>query len=140
MAQTYGLALIPWSPLAGGFLTGKYRRGEKGREGARYQAGNEWADRQFTDAAFDVLSVVEAIGKEKRCTPSQLAVAWCAQQPGITSPIIGPRTVEQLKDNLGAATAKLSDEDRARIEAVAPPGRAIVPYYEADFGPHKFRW
>lgn len=140
MAQTYGLALIPWSPLAGGFLTGKYRRGETRPEGARFQEGDEWDDRHFTDDAFDVLEVVEAIAKEKGCTPGQFALAWCAQQPGITGPIIGPRSMEQLEDNLGAVNVKVIDEDRARIDAVAPPGRATVPYYQADFGPHKFRW
>ncbi|MDQ5854464.1 MAG: aldo/keto reductase [Chloroflexota bacterium] len=137
MAQTYGLALIPWSPLAGGFLTGKYRRGEPRTEG-RFKDNPEWNSRGFENA-FDVLDVVEAIAQEKDCSPSQLALAWCAQQPGITSPIIGPRTMEQLEDNLRAAEIVVTDADRARIDEVAPPGRAIVPYYQADFGPHPFR-
>ncbi|MCD6291156.1 MAG: aldo/keto reductase, partial [Anaerolineae bacterium] len=59
---------------------------------------------------------------------------------GITSPIIGPRTMEQLEDNLGALDVTLTEEDLKRLDQVAPPGRAVVPYYEADFGPHKFRW
>jgi aryl-alcohol dehydrogenase-like predicted oxidoreductase len=135
MAQTYGLALIPWSPLAGGFLSGKYRRGEASPEGARFREG----DRHFTEAAFKVLEVVEEVAKEKSCTPSQFALAWCAQQPAITSPIIGPRTMEQLEDNLGSVNLKVTDEDRTRLNAVAPPGQVTVPYYEADFGPHKYR-
>ncbi|MCD6290193.1 MAG: aldo/keto reductase, partial [Anaerolineae bacterium] len=124
-AQTYGFALIPWSPLAGGFLTGKYRRGEERPEGSRFaaRAGSEWAERHFTDAAFDVLDVVEALAQEKGCTPSQIALAWCAQQPGITSPIIGPRTMEQLEDNLGALDVTLTEEDLKRLDQVAPPGR-----------------
>ncbi len=139
MAQTYGIALIPWAPLAGGFLTGKYRRGEEPSEGSRYQEGSA-RGRLFTDAAFDVLDVVLEIAKEKGCTPSQFALAWGAQQPGITSPIIGPRTMEQLEDNLGAMDVKITDKDLTRIDEVAPPGRVTVPYYDADFGPHKFRW
>lgn len=135
MAQTYGLALIPWSPLASGFLSGKYRRGEGLPEGARLREG----DRHFTEAAFKVLDVAEEIAKEKGCTSSQLALAWCTQQPGITSPIIGPRTMEQLEDNIGSVNLKVTDEDRARLNAVAPPGQVTVPYYEADFGPHKYR-
>jgi len=87
-----------------------------------------------------VLETLEKIAGEKGCTVSQLALAWCAQQPGITSPIIGPRTMEQLEDNLGALNVKITDEDKTRIDAVAPPGREIVSYYEADFGPHQYRW
>lgn len=140
MAQTYGLALIPWSPLAGGFLTGKYRRSEPRPKGARLQEPSEWHDRHFTDRAFQVLEVVEAMAKEKGCTPGQIALAWCAQQPGITSPIIGPRTLEQLEKYLEALHVRITGEDRKRLDEVAPPGGMIVPYYEADFGPHTFRW
>ena len=139
MAQTYGTALIPWSPMAGGFLTGKYRRGEARPADARYQDESENRD-LFSDAAFNVLDVVLAIAAEKGCTPSQLALAWCAQQPGITSPIVGIRTMEQLEDNLGAIDVQVTDEDRARIDEVTPPGGVITRYYRADFGPHLFRW
>ena len=139
MAQTYGTALIPWSPMAGGFLTGKYRRGEARPTDARYQDENENTD-LFSDAAFNVLDVVLAIAAEKGCTPSQFALAWCAQQPGITSPIVGVRTMEQLEDNLGAINVQVTDEERERIDEVAPPGGVITRYYRADFGPHLFRW
>ena len=140
MAITYGIGLIPWSPLAGGFLTGKYQRGQARSQDARFSEKNEWADRHFIDRAFDVLELVETIAGEKNCTVSQFALAWCAQQSGITSPIIGPRTMEQLEDNLCAVEVKVTDEDRVRIDALVPPGREIVPYYEADFGPHRYRW
>ena len=139
MAQTYGTALIPWSPMAGGFLTGKYRRGEARPADARYQDENENPD-LFSDAAFNVLDVVLAIAAEKGCTPSQFALAWCAQQPGITSPIVGVRTMEQLEDNLGAIDVQVTDEERERIDEVTPPGGVITRYYRADFGPHLFRW
>jgi aryl-alcohol dehydrogenase-like predicted oxidoreductase len=140
MAQTYGLALIPWSPLAGGFLSGKYRRGEGPPPGSRLGQHAEGEDPHFTDAAFGVLEVVRALAREQGATPGQVALAWVAQQPGVTSPIIGPRTLAQLEDCLGAVHVQLTAEDRARLDEVAPPGRAIVPYYEADFGPHRFRW
>ena len=139
MALTYGIGIIPWSPLAGGFLTGKYQRGQERVQGARFTDKNEWTDRHFVDRAFDVLELIESIAKEKKCSVSQFALAWCAQQPGITSPIIGPRTMEQLVDNLGALDVKVTDEDKTRIDALVPPGREVVPYYEADFGPHSFR-
>ena len=142
MAQTYGIAIIPWSPLAGGFLTGKYTRGESRPEGTRFDPENksEWAESHFTDSAFDALELIQAIAEEKNCSISQLALAWCAQQPGITSPIIGPRTMDQLNDNLGASSVKINEDDRKKIDALIQPGRAIAPYYQADFGPHKYRW
>ncbi len=140
MAQTYGFAILPWSPLAGGFLTGKYRRGEERAQDSRFAENNEWTDRHFTGRAFDVLEAAEQIAKEKHCTISQFALAWCAQQPGVTSPIIGPRTMDQVKDNLGAANVQVTDEDRERIDALVPPGTEVVPYYSADFGPSKYRW
>ncbi|MBE3582763.1 MAG: aldo/keto reductase [Limnochordaceae bacterium] len=141
MARTYGIGILPWSPLAGGFLTGKYARGQAAPAGSRFAGrDDEWRQRHFTEAAFQVMDVVQQLAAEKGCTPSQLALAWVAQQPGVTSPIIGPRTMAQLEDNLGATQVTITDEDRARLNRVSPPGRAIVPYYEADFGPHQFRW
>lgn len=140
MAITYGFALIPWSPLAGGFLTGKYKRGQDKPPDARHSAGRFYGD-HFIDAAFDVVERLEEVARDKGCTPSQLALAWCMHQPGITSPIAGPRTVEHIEDNLGAVDVAVSDEDRARLDDVAKPGLAVLPnYYNADFGPHKFRW
>ena len=139
MAQTYGLALIPWSPLAGGSLTGKYQRGGEAPAGSRY-AGRTGHGGEFeNDKYWAVIDLLRQMATEKGCSVSQLALAWCAGQPGITSPIIGPRTMDQLEDNLGAPQVKLSDEDRLRLDEVAPPGRAISPYYEADFGPHAYR-
>jgi aryl-alcohol dehydrogenase-like predicted oxidoreductase len=140
MAQTYGVALLPWSPLAGGFLSGKYRRGEPPPPRSRLGQNPTGAEPHFTDAAFQVLDVVTALAREQGATPGQLALAWVAQQPGITSAIIGPRTLAQFEDCMGAMDVQLTAEDRARLDAAAPPGRVIVPYYEADFGPHRFRW
>lgn len=139
-AQTYGTALIPWSPLAGGFLTGKYTREAKPADSRYGQRESERSRQLFSEPSFRVLDVVQELADEKGCTPGQIALGWVARQPGITSPIIGPRTMEQLEDNLGAVDAQLTDEDRARLDAVAPPGRAIVTYYQADWGPHRFRW
>lgn len=147
MAQTYGIAIIPWSPTAGGFLTGKYQRDMPPPVGSRFEAFWKSAKQQhYAEAAFTVLDLVETLSKEKGCTPYQLALAWCAQQPGITSPIIGPRTQQHLADALQAITVQLTAEDLKRIDIVAPPGRAIVPYYGYDgmtwvtWGPHRFRW
>ena len=140
MAQTYGFAIIPWSPLAGGFLTGKYRRNKARPRGSRYEKKSPWQERLFTSEVFKVLDAVEKIAKSKKCTLSQLALAWCGQQPGITCPIIGPRTMQQLKDNLKSMNVQITDSDREEIDKIVEPGRAIAPYYDADFGPAKYHW
>jgi len=142
-AQTFGLALIPWAPLCGGLLTGKYKRDDQSAAG-RWQGGKDNFGRPATPAAYDVIEGLVALAKEKGCTPSQLALAWNAAQPGITAPIIGPRTLEQLLDNLGAVDVKVTDADRARLDALAPPWSSTLRYYEAalsiDFKPTFGRW
>ncbi|MBN9492793.1 aldo/keto reductase [bacterium] len=141
MAQTYGFGIIPWSPIAGGLLSGKYRRGEPPPEDSRYAAvsRNPVYQRRWVEGVFDIIEALDPIAQEKNCTLAQLAVAWVAQQPGVTSAIIGPRTMDQLEDNLGAADVVLTDEDRKRIDEVLPPGRMVSPFYEAEFGPHPHR-
>lgn len=152
MAQTYGIALIPWSPLARGFLAGKYRRGEDLPEdsrlhrdlaGSRPSVFTERTKKHLTDRAFDVLDVVEELASAKDASPSQIALAWTIQQPGITSPIIGPRTMEHLVDNLGAISIEISDDDREKLDSVAPPEEATASYYNSramDFKPPQYRW
>ncbi|MCL4505966.1 MAG: aldo/keto reductase [Chloroflexi bacterium] len=141
MARTYGTAIIPWSPLAGGLLTGKYTRNSPPPADTRFADSdkNPLLQRRWTQQAFDVIEGVTALAQAKGAALSQYALAWCAQQPGVTSPIIGPRTMEQLEDNLKALDVKLTDEDRAAIDKISVPGRVAAPYYEADFGPHQYR-
>jgi aryl-alcohol dehydrogenase-like predicted oxidoreductase len=140
MAENYGLAILPWSPLAGGFLTGKYNRNEERPEDSRLTERNEWKDHHFSDAAFDVLDVVIDIAKEKNVTPSQLSLAWTFRNDIVTSTIIGPRTMEQYEDNIKALDIKLTDEDNKRLDKVSLPGRTILSYYEADYNSYKYRW
>ena len=85
MAQTYGFALIPWSPIAGGLLSGKYRRGEQPPEDSRYAgvARNPMQQRRWVEGIFDVVEALEPIANEKGQTLAELAVAWVAQQPGV---------------------------------------------------------
>ena len=108
---------------------------------SRIQVDNHWKE-MLSEPAFKVLDVVEALAKEKNCTPVQLALAWVAQQPGVTCPIIGPLTVEALHDNLGALNVVITAEDRARLDVVAKPGQAIVadPAYGFMGQPHEHRW
>ncbi|MCX6046393.1 MAG: aldo/keto reductase [Chloroflexi bacterium] len=142
MARTYGTALIPWSPLAGGLLTGKYTRNTPPPTDSRFAdvENNPRLKARMVADVFDVIEGLQPLAAAKNCTLSQLALAWCVQQPGITSPIIGPRTMEQLEDNLGALPVTITDADRAAIDQLVPPGRMVSPFYEADFGPHQYRW
>lgn len=140
MAENYGLAIIPWSPLAGGFLTGKYKRNEERPENSRLTERNEWKDHHFSDAAFDALDVVISIAKEKNVTPSQLSLAWTLRNDIVTSTIIGPRTMEQYEDNTKALEIKLTEDEKVRLDKVSLPGRTILSYYEADFNAYKYRW
>ena len=143
VAQTFGIALMPWAPLCGGLLTGKYHRNDQSAVG-RWHGGKDNFGRPATPAAFDVIEGLVALAKDKGCTASQLALAWNAAQPGITAPIIGPRTLEQLVDNIAATSVRVTDEDRARLDALTPPWSATLRYYDAamaiDFRPNLQRW
>lgn len=151
MAQTYGLAILPWSPLARGFLTGKYKRGEEIPADSRLASDSQSqsstfrrrTEQHFSDMAYNVLDVVQALAAEKNATAAQVALGWVVRQPGVTSPIIGPRTMAHLEDNLGSVDVTFSDNDFARLNEAAPPEQAIVPYYTGvmiDFKPTQFRW
>jgi aryl-alcohol dehydrogenase-like predicted oxidoreductase len=140
VAQNYGVAVIPWSPLAGGMLTGKYKRGETPPDDTRWgDPRNAQYKRRATERMWDVIEPLERMAKDKGCTLSQFALAWVEQQPGITSPIIGPRTMEQLEDNLGAANVSFTADELKEIDRIIPRGDHVSPYYEADFGPNQFR-
>lgn len=141
-AQSFGMAVIPWGPLCGGLLSGKYKKGD-GPEGARWQDGKDNFGRFATPLAWEVIELVAQLAAEKGCSPSQLALAWCACQPGVTAPIVGPRTFEQVEDNLAAVDVTLTEADFERIDALNPPNGVAVRYYDAanrlDLRPHLHR-
>ncbi len=139
VAQTYGVGIIPWSPLAGGMLSGKYKRGKKGPKGSRYESGEFRSGEAVPDAAWDVIEAAEAMAKEKSCKMDALALAWTLAHPAVTSSIIGPRTMQHLEDNLKALDVEISEDDKKRFDEVIKPGTHAAEYYQADFGPHPFR-
>lgn len=150
MAQTYGMAILPWSPLARGFLSGKYKRGEEIPGDSRFAGDTnaaplfqERARKHFSDRAYAVIDVIQAMAEAKGCTAAQVALAWVIRQPGVTSPIVGPRTLAHFEDNLGAVAVELTEADYAQINAVSPREEAIVSYYNGwmmDFKPARYRW
>jgi aryl-alcohol dehydrogenase-like predicted oxidoreductase len=91
------------------------------------------------DAAFDVVEALQKMASEKSCAISQLALAWVMQRDGITSPIIGPRTMEQFEDNMKAMEVKFTEQELKQIDEITPPGSMVVPFYEAQFGPNAHR-
>ena len=138
MAQTHGIAILPWSPLAEGFLTGKYSSAKSPRGKGRLSEESPWKQMIFSQPCFDVVTALQHVAHEKGCSAGQIALAWCLNMPGVTSPIIGPRTTTQLQENLKAVTVELTEDDHTLLNSVAPPRQCLVPYYEADFGPHVY--
>jgi aryl-alcohol dehydrogenase (NADP+) len=127
------IGLLPWSPLGGGWLTGKYHRDENPtgatRLGENPKRGMEaWEKRNADERTWHVLDVVRAVADAHGATASQVALAWLAAQPAVTSVILGARTVEQLTDNLGAADVQLSDDELHRLSDVSAPQVDDYPY------------
>jgi len=116
MAQEFGLGITPWSPLKSGVLSGAYRRGAGSKDVRR-----EWAKSGLTDHAYDVIDALVQIAADTNATPAQVALQWVGSQPGVTSPIVGARTLAQLNDNLASLQVKLSDEQRQRLTALTEP-------------------
>jgi aryl-alcohol dehydrogenase-like predicted oxidoreductase len=117
MAADQHLAVFPWSPLAGGFLTGKFTR-EGGTAGARREAFDfPPIDKE---KAYNAVDVMKEIGMAHHAMPAQVALAWVRQQPGITSTIIGAKTIEQVNANIQSAEVVLTPDDLQKIDAVSP--------------------
>ncbi|MCJ7700291.1 MAG: aldo/keto reductase [Anaerolineales bacterium] len=108
VCQAYHLGVIPYSPLGGGFLTGKYRPDQPLPESARAGGAHK---RYFNDRGWAILEAIERIAKNRGTSISQVALAWQLSNPLVTSPIIGPRSLEQLRDNLGAAGMRLAADE-----------------------------
>ena len=105
---------------------------------AAYQS-NPIMRRRYTESVYDAVEALQPLAAAKGCTLSQFSLAWCMAQPGVTSPIIGPRTMEQLEDNIAAFEVAIDAADCKAVDAIVRPGTHITAYYEAEFGPHPHR-
>jgi len=114
-----GLGVAVWSPQAGGFLTGKYKPGQRSAKGARSDEDWAWPGRYFAPNADETLQTLLEVSKELGRGPAQVAVRWVLEQPGITSAIVGARTVEQLRDSLASSTWRLEGEPLERLTEVS---------------------
>lgn len=118
-----GIGLIPWSPLARGFLTGRYKRG-KSPDSTRYRTDKYFAERYNRPEDYDVVETTEEIAKEKGVTPAQIALAWLLHK-GVNAPIIGATKVSQVEEAVGALDVNLSEDDVKRLEEPYKPHRII---------------
>jgi aryl-alcohol dehydrogenase-like predicted oxidoreductase len=133
--EAAGLGLLPWSPLGGGWLTGKYERETPPtgatRLGENPSRGMEaYGRRSGVERIWSVVDAVGEVAKDRGASMAQVALAWLVNRPAVTSVILGARSVEQLDDNLGAVGVQLSEEERARLDAVSAPEIDDYPYGE----------
>jgi aryl-alcohol dehydrogenase-like predicted oxidoreductase len=125
VCDKYGTGVIPYSPLARGWLAGRYRRGEKIDPASRVGHNDKFTETPDSPAGQRMLEVVEALvplAEEADATLAQYALAWVLRNPVVTAPILGPRLREHLEENLAAVEVKIPDEHLRRIDELVPPG------------------
>lgn len=134
----WGVGVIPWSPLASGFLTGKYRPDQAPPAGARLTRWEERRKGMDSPRAWKILDEVDAVAAETGTTPAAVSLAWLLHKPAVTSVIFGARTVAQLDDNLGAGALALTPEQMSRLDAAS----SVSWGYPYDFigRVHQGRW
>jgi aryl-alcohol dehydrogenase-like predicted oxidoreductase len=123
-----GLGILIWSPLAGGLLSGKYRRGQQAPDGSRHL--NNWGEPPIhdEDQLYNIIDVLVDIAGARKVSAAQVALAYMLGRPGVTSLVVGARTEVQLKDNLAAANVTLSPEETSRLDTASLP-RLLYPYW-----------
>jgi aryl-alcohol dehydrogenase-like predicted oxidoreductase len=129
LAVDQGLGILVWSPLAGGLLSGKYRR-DVAPDGETRQLSGEWNEPPVRDTGklYDTIDVLVGIADSRGASPAQVALAWLLGRPAVTSLVIGARTDDQLRDNLGAADLTLTGEERDALDKVSAP-ELVYPHW-----------
>lgn len=127
MAQKFGIANIVWSPLEGGWLTGKYRRGAGNpKDSTRAESWIGDLDNPKFQRRLDIVEQLLPLAESRGIPLARFANAWALRHPAVTSVIIGPRTMEQLADSLGVLEVQITDEDAAKIDQIVPPGTSAL--------------
>ena len=133
LCQKYDLAIIPWSPLAMGILAGRYPQTNNYPEDSRAHLwDSSMVKARVTQRGIDVGKMVEKMAQERGVTASQLSLLWIKDQPGITAPIIGPRTLAHLEDALGIIDKTLDDSDRPLFDELVHPGTAVADFHNSN--------
>lgn len=120
VAREGGMGVMPWSPLAGGFLTGKYARGNTADTG-RLSGANPFGNSKFVDRNWDILDVLKTVALELDRPAAQVALAWTLNRPGVASTLIGASKLSQLESNIGAADLRLTAEQMQRLDTASAP-------------------
>jgi aryl-alcohol dehydrogenase-like predicted oxidoreductase len=130
LAARYGLAILPWAPLAQGLLAGRYPAGDALPADSRAaRQPDSIYSRRITPRGIEAGHAFTGLARQHGLPPGQLALLWCKDQPGVTSPVVGPRTLEQLQDLLPVLTMSLTDDQRAACDTINPPGTAVVNFH-----------
>ncbi|GAN76567.1 aldo/keto reductase [Acidisphaera rubrifaciens] len=119
-AREAGMGVVPWSPLAGGFLSGKYRREDTSGTG-RLSGANPFGNSKFADRNWDILDALKSVADELGCTLAQAALAWVMAQPGVTATLVGASRLPQLEDNMKATEIALNADQMSRLDAASAP-------------------
>lgn len=133
LCQKYDLAILPWSPLAMGILAGRYAQADTYPEDSRARLWDSSAVKaRISQRGIDVGQAVGKLAQERGLTASQLSLLWTKDQPGITAPIIGPRTLAHLEDVLGILDKTLDDADRPLFDGLVHPGNAVADFHNSN--------
>ncbi len=132
LAERHGLGLLPWSPLAMGILAGRYSGRHGLPEGSRAARIGSWAEARVTARGIDAADQVAVLAREQEMTPAQLALVWVKDQPGVTAPIIGPRSLDQLEEALPVLELSLDPEVAAALDGIVPPGSAVSDFHNTS--------
>ncbi|MFW5899531.1 MAG: aldo/keto reductase, partial [Jiangellaceae bacterium] len=143
LCRAEGIGVLCWSPLAGGWLTGKYRRDAPPPPDSRVGRGDRWDDQpeqRESERTWRIVDTLREVAEERDRTPAQVALNWLLRRPGVTAPIFGARTPEQLEQNLGAVGWTLAPEQVARLEEASalplPSPYAFIERYTRRRDPH----
>jgi aryl-alcohol dehydrogenase-like predicted oxidoreductase len=132
LCQQHDLALIPWSPVAGGILAGRYAAGRDQLPAGSRAVGAPLMVERISDKAQVIARQVQLLAQERNLTSAQLALLWVKEQPGITAPITGPRTLAQFEEALAVLDKKLDEADRQAIDALNPPGSVVSDFHNSS--------
>ncbi len=130
LALKYNLALLPWSPLAGGILAGRYDQGVP--EGSRAERSGAFFRERMTETGIEVARQVGLMAKARGLTTAQYALLWCMSQPAVTAPIVGPRTMQHIEDFLPVMDLKLSPEETEKFDELVHPGNVVADFHNSN--------
>ncbi len=127
-----GIGILPWSPLSGGFLSGKYKKDSEPASGTRIGHRGMWFPPFDKELGFKVVDALHSIGSQIKATPSQISLAWLLKKPGVTSIIIGARNMDQLQDNLKSMNVKFDEQSFNKLEELTAP-KPLYPGWMINF-------